>query len=295
MTLKASGSRLSALGGMLLVALLFPVHAWAQPGHQHHQPPAGHEHQPPAPPVEDHSAHQSPDALPPFIPALTDEDRAAAFPDLDVHMMHGGGTHWYLLADHLEWRGGGTGEWSVKGWVGRDINRLWFRTKGDADDSGVDHASAEIYYGRAIAPWWEVVAGVRQDVGRQTPRTWAALGLQGLAPYWFEVEATAYVGTSGHTRLTLEAEYEVLLTNRLVLQPVLEADLRGKADPELGLGAGLTSTELGLRLRYEIRREFAPYVGLVWDRTYFGTADAARAAGDRVSGARLVIGLRAWR
>ncbi len=127
-------------------------------------------------------------------------------------------------------------------------------------------AQVHLLYGRAIARWWDIVAGVRQDARPGPSRTWAAVGVQGLAPYWFEVEATAYVGEGGRTRARVEVEYELLLTNRLVLQPLLELEIYGKADPETGLGAGLSRTETGVRLRYEIRRELAPYVGISWDR-----------------------------
>ena len=149
-------------------------------------------------------------------------------------------------------------------------------------------------YGRAFSRWWEVVAGIRQDFRPADPQTWAAVGIQGLAPYWFEVEATAYVGESGKTAVRLETEYELLVTNRLILQPLIEVNLFGKSDPARGIGAGLSTTEIGLRARYEFRRELAPYVGVTWNRKYGRTADYATAAGDAVSGARLVLGARLW-
>ena len=120
------------------------------------------------------------------------------------------------------------------------------------------------------------------------------MGIQGLAPYWFEVEATAYVGAGGRTHFRFEGEYELLLTNRLIFQPLLEVEVYGKADPERGIGAGISTAEAGLRLRYEFRREFAPYLGVTWQRKFFGTADAARAAGEETGGARLAVGLRFW-
>jgi copper resistance protein B len=151
-----------------------------------------------------------------------------------------------------------------------------------------------VLVGRAISPWWDVVAGVRQDAGEARPQTWAAIGLQGLAPMWFDIEATAYVGGSGRTGFRLEADYELLVTNRAILQPTLEIDVFGKADPQRGVGAGLSTVEGGLRLRYEFRRELAPYIGVTWNRKAFGTADLARRAGERTSETRLVVGLRAW-
>jgi copper resistance protein B len=138
------------------------------------------------------------------------------------------------------------------------------------------------------------VAGVRQDFEPGPSRTWAAVGVQGLAPYWFEVELTGYVGASGRTHLRGEVEYELLLTNRLVLQPLLEVELYTKSDPERGIGAGLSTTDVGLRLRYEFKREFAPYIGVTWNNKWGQTGDFAEAAGEDTGGARFVTGLRLW-
>jgi copper resistance protein B len=138
------------------------------------------------------------------------------------------------------------------------------------------------------------VAGVRQDVRPGPAQTWAAVGVQGLAPYWFEIEATAYVGASGRTHFRLETKYELLLTNRLILQPRVEIDVYGKDDGKRGVGRGLSAAGAELRLRYEVRRELAPYVGLVWDRKFFGTAEMAESAGGSANGARLVAGARIW-
>ena len=254
----------------------------------------------------DHSQHQSPPAPPssaaaappaegPALPPITDADRAAAFPDVQGHTVHDDVVHTFVLFDQLEWRAGDGGAgWDTKGWIGWDRDRFWFRTEGHGGDGGVDRAEAHLLYGRAIGRWWEVVAGVRQDIRPDLARTWAAVGLQGLAPYWFEVEATAYVGESGRTQVRLESEYELLVTNRLILQPRIEMHLYGKADPQYGFGAGLGSADVGLRLRYEIRRELAPYVGVTWSRTFFQTADLARAAGRNVNDARLAAGVRLW-
>jgi copper resistance protein B len=151
-----------------------------------------------------------------------------------------------------------------------------------------------LLYGRAIARWWDVTAGVRVDPLPDTPRTALALGVQGLAPYWFEVEASAYIEPSGRTHVRVETEYDLLVTNRLVLQPLVEFEVYGRADRERLIGTGLSTGELGLRLRYEFRREFAPYVGVVWTRKFFGTADLARTAGEDVAGTRLAVGLRTW-
>lgn len=232
------------------------------------------------------------------IPAVTDADRAAAFPQLDGgHPVHDRMLHSFVLFDQLEWQsvpGGNVGSWNNRGWVGGDLNRFWFRTEGDGRNGQLGTAQVHALYGRAIARWWDLVVGMREDIRPGPARAWAAIGVQGLAPYFFQVEATGYVGTGGRTLARLETEYELLFTNRLVLQPRVEAELYGKADPERGIGAGLSSIDAGFRLRYEIRREFAPYVGLVWARKFFGTADFARAAGEDVGGWRVALGTRLW-
>lgn len=267
------------------------------------QEPAPHQHPAPtpapaAPTGEDHAAHQAPSTdLPAFIPPLTDADRAAAFPDVHGHMATDDAVNYFVLFDQLEWQAGDgvrAINWDTRGWVGKDRDRLWFRTEGAADGGRLRQGQAHLLYGRQIARWWDVVAGIRQDVRPGPAQTWAAVGIQGLAPYWFEVEATAYVGASGRTHLRLESEYDLLLTRRLKLQPWLEVEIYGKGDPERGIGAGLSSADAGLRLRYEVRRELAPYVGVEWQRTFFGTADAAIAAGERTHGLRLALGLRFW-
>ena len=184
--------------------------------------------------------------------------------------------------------------WDNQGWIGQDVNRFWFRTEGESESGDLAAAEAHALYGRAIARWWDLVVGLRQDIKPGPARTWAAVGIQGLAPYWFEVEATAYVGEGGRTHLKVETEYDLLLTNRLVLQPLVEADIFGRSDEARGIGAGLSSMEAGLRLRYEVRREFAPYLGVTWNRKFFGTADLAEAAGEDTGGARLALGVRVW-
>jgi copper resistance protein B len=263
---------------------------------------------PPTPPpatakpvVEDHSAHMAQAAKKTEpkepIPAITDADRAAAFPSgLHGHAVHDGAPNFMVLSDQLEWRGKRNGgiSWENRSWIGGDVNRFWLRTEGEADNGRVENAFATGLWGHGFARWWDVVVGVRQDFEPGPARTWAAVGIQGLAPYWFEVEATGYIGAGGRTHLRVEVEYELLLTNRLILQPLIEAEVYGKADAARGLGAGLTSLETGLRMRYELRRQVAPYVGVTWERKYFGTADLARAAGEDVGGGRLVFGLRTW-
>jgi copper resistance protein B len=234
--------------------------------------------------------------LPPFIPRLTDEDRQAAFPDVEDHAVHDRALHYFVLFDRLEWQAADEADGvnvDSKGWIGHDRDRLWFRAHA-AGDGGRHDLQADVLYGRQVSRWWDVVGGIRQDVGSGPARTWAAIGVQGLAPYWFEIEATAYVGGAGRTRAEIDVEYELLLTNRLMLQPRVEVELFGRSDPERGIGAGLGSMDAGFRVRYEVRREIAPYVGVMWNRKYGKTAAFATAAGGTAKAARLVTGVRLW-
>jgi copper resistance protein B len=231
-------------------------------------------------------------------PAVTPPDRQSAFPDVTTSPVQDNAVHSFVLFDRFEWQAlsGRRGpSWEVRSWIGRDLDRFWFRAKGEGENGRVGEAEVHALYGRALARWWDLVAGMRQDLRPGPAQTWAAVGLQGLAPYWFDVEATAYVGAHGRTQIRFETKYELLFTNRLILQPLVEANLYGKSDPDRGVGAGLGTTEIGLRLRYLVRREFAPYVGVTWNRKHFGTADLAKSAGEPAGGARLTIGLRLWR
>lgn len=272
------------LGALLVAACAGPAAAQQQ----HPPPPAAAPAPAPPPPSE---------PLPPFIAPPTDADRAAAFPDVAGHAMGDEATYYQVLFDQLEWQAGGGTEdasWDVTTWVGVDLHRLWFRAEGDRAQGRFEQAQLQLLYGRAIARWWQVVAGVRQDVRPGAPRTAAAVGVQGLAPYGVHLEASLFAEPNGRAHLRLETEYELLVTNRLVLQPLAEIEIYGRADRGQRLGRGLATTDSGLRLRYEIRREFAPYVGVVWHRRFYDTAAQARAAGRRVSGVAFTTGVRVW-
>jgi copper resistance protein B len=284
----------------LTAAGVFAGSVLASAQHEGHQQPkpAPSDQKPRPPDPVDHSQHQKPaPELPAFIPPVTEEDRKAAFPDVEGHTVHDRAVHSFVLFDQLEWQSvsGGKGfNVDSKGWVGGDRDRFWFRAEGDSEGRRVGEAAAHLLYGRQFSRWWDVVAGVRQDVRPGPTRTWAAVGIQGLAPYWFEVELTGYIGAEGRTHVRGEVEYELLLTNRLVLQPLVEIEVFGKSDPERGIGAGLSTIDTGFRLRYEFRREFAPYVGLTWNNQFGKTAEFAEAAGEHSGGARFVTGLRLW-
>jgi len=199
--------------------------------------------------------------------------------------------------DRLEaWDGDhGSGHgWEASAWYGGDAQRLWLRSEGEREGGRTHAADLELLYWRPLGRWWDGVAGVRQDLAPGGSQTWLALGVMGLAPQWFELQATAYLGRSGRTAARAEAEYEVLLGSRLVLQSLLELTAYGEDDPERGVGSGLSTAEAGLRLRYEFTRRFAPYLGVAWERAYGDTARLRRAAGERTDDTRLVAGVRFW-
>lgn len=231
------------------------------------------------------------------IPILTDADRQAAIPASTMHVAGDNAIHSYSLLNRLEaWDADpGTGlAWEGQGWIGQDVNRLWWRTEGERLDGETEAANVEALYGHAFSPWWDWVVGVRQDFKPGDDRTFAAFGVQGLAPQRFELSLTGYVGTGGETALRFETEYEILFTNRLILQPLLDVSLYGKNDAARGIGSGLATTEAGLRLRYEFTRRFAPYVGVVYERAFGKTADLRRAASEDVDDIRVVAGVRIW-
>ncbi len=203
-----------------------------------------------------------------------------------------------LLLDQFEGfrgRGGETGiRLDAQAWYGTDLNKLWLKAESERSNGTLGSTRLEALYNRAFSPYFGWQAGWRHDVGGGPSRNWAALGIQGLAPYWFDLEATAYVGESGRTALRLEAEYELYITQRAVLQPDVEVQIYGKNDPERGIGSGLSNVDLGLRLRYEITRKIAPYIGVDWGRKFGNTADLARRSGGDVSETRFVAGIRIW-
>jgi copper resistance protein B len=224
---------------------------------------------------------------------------AALAQDVDHggHTVHDRAINYQVLFDQFEAQlvHGEPGlRWDSRSWVGGDRNRLVVRTEGEAVDGVLDTAEAQVMFARSIGRWWDVVAGVRFDARPSPSHTWAAIGIQGLAPQFVDVQATAFIGQAGHLAARLEVEYELLLTQRLVLQPLVELSLSAMEDADRGIGTGLSTGEVGFRFRYELRRELAPYAGIVWHRKLFGTADFARERNEDVGGWHLVSGLRWW-
>ncbi len=210
------------------------------------------------------------------------------------HMEHRFGS---LLVERLEQvhtRDNTSTEYDMHAWYGGDYDRAWLKAEGEYDGGALRDARTELLWGHAVAAYWDTQLGVRHDSGEEPSRTWLAFGVQGLAPYWFELEATGYVGDEGRTALRVAASYELLLTQKLIMQPRVEANAYGKDDPARGLGSGVSDLTAGLRVRYEFRREFAPYVGIERVAKLGGTADFARAAGGDTQETRYVAGLRFW-
>lgn len=210
---------------------------------------------------------------------------------------HGGGTFSQVMLDiaELQIRQGREGyRWEGEGWFGDDIDRLVVKTEGEGSfGEPVDDAEAQALYSRAIGPYFNLQGGVRHDFEPKA-RTYAAFGIEGLAPYWFEVEAHGFVSTKGDVLGRLAASYDQRITQRLILQPRVEFNLAAQDVPESGMGAGLSDAEFDLRLRYEIAREFAPYIGISHSAKIGRTADFARASGEKPSTTSLVVGIRAW-
>jgi copper resistance protein B len=181
--------------------------------------------------------------------------------------------------------------WDADIWLGKDLHKFWLKTSGERNDSGTATAEVQALYSRAFTPFWDLQLGVRADLQPDPQRNWAVIGLQGTAPYYFEIDTALFIGEDGRSALRFEAEYELLFTQKLILSPQLEFNLYGKDDPELGIGSGLAQAEVGLRLRYELRREFAPYVGLHREKVFGQTADFRA---DESTDTRWLIGLQAW-
>jgi copper resistance protein B len=241
---------------------------------------------------------QADDVSPHVAPAAP----AKAMPDMPYHdmaqmmTMNDAAQIGMVLVDRMEWRhaGAASAAWEANLWYGGDYNKLWFKTEGWHVRDRTEDARAELLWDRTVARWWSLQLGAREDFGSGPSRTWAAVGMQGLAPQWFTLQGTLYAGDAGRTAARFQAQYELLFTQRLILQPELEVNLYGKSDPERNIGSGFSDMELGLRLRYEVRREFAPYVGLTWNQAFGETADLRRAANERANELCAVAGVRVW-
>lgn len=216
---------------------------------------------------------------------------------------HGNIPAYRILLDRLEARMGDGADgyaWDAEAWYGGDSNKLWLTSEGEGTfGERVEGAEVQALWSRALDPWFDLQLGVRQDFSSGPDRTHLVAGVQGLAPYWFEVEAMAFVSNKGEVSARFEAEYDLRLTQTLILQPAAEFDIALQNSPEIGVGSGLSSAEIGARLRYELYPQtgpagLAPYIGVHYERAFGRTAGYLRGAGDEVGGWSILAGLRTW-
>jgi copper resistance protein B len=246
--------------------------------------PVGDESAPPSP--TDHAADRV------FDPTAMAEARA------QLRREHGGEASSMVMVNLAEYQarsGGGGYRWEGEASFGGDINRVYLKSEGDgASRQGVEAAEIQALYSRAVGPYFNFQAGVRQDIRPSHGRTYATVGFEGLAPYWFDVSGAAFISPKGELLGRLEGYEDFRLTQRVILQPRAEVNLSAQTVPELGIGSGVSNLELGLRLRYEIKREFAPYIGVSYDRKFGASAALARARGKAAATPSFVVGLRTF-
>ncbi|MFC3076750.1 copper resistance protein B [Phenylobacterium terrae] len=262
-------------------------------GHHGHATPAdphaGHDMPPPSapapPPPGDHAADT----------VWSPQEMAAARAQLRAE--HGDIRWPQVVVETLEARPSSDGDgyaWDGEVSYGGDINRFVLASEGEGrSGERPEHFEVQALWRRAVSPYFNLRAGVRQDFEPRPRRTYATLGVEGVSPYWVELSAAAFLSDAGKLSARLEASTDFRLTQRLVLQPSAEVNLAAQDDEAIGVGSGLSDLELGLRLRYHLTPAFAPYVGVVHERAVGGTADHARAHGEDVRDTRAVIGLQA--
>lgn len=293
----------AALG---LAALLGATPAVAQ--HQHHdhgavvgQPAADTPHDPlrapsPGPVMETPPPPAAGSGPPRAADAIWGAESMAAAREA-LRRTHGDFPVFWFQGDRLETQarqGTDLYLWDIQGYYGGPTQRLWFKSEGEgAWGSAPEDAEVQALYARAFAPFWDVQAGLRHDIaGPDT--THAVIGVQGLAPYMFEIDAALFLSHRGDLTARIEAEIDQRITQRLILQPRIEANLAAQDIAVLGIGAGLDQIEAGARLRYEIRREFAPYIGIEQSWRTGRSADFARARGEDPSTTSIIAGIRFW-
>ncbi|WP_171266468.1 copper resistance protein B [Oceanidesulfovibrio marinus] len=233
------------------------------------------------------------------IQKYAEDAQSGAQANFGVQPIHDNEIFATLLVDRLEFQSRewtGAFVWDATGWVGTDYNKLYLESEGTIlpNQLHVDEAMLELYYGRAVTKFWDIRAGVRWDVEPKPERVYAALGILGLAPYWFEVEANAYLSDQGNVTARLEVEYDIQITQRWILQPRFETNVAFQDVRKYNIGAGFNDFELGVRLRFEEARQYAPYIGLSWNRKLGETAKLANFDGEDISQLSVVLGLRLW-
>ena len=307
--------RLAAPMGLVLAALSCPALAQEMDhaDHEMHDPADATDQSGEEMPAMDHAMHgmHMPEstqdealgnAPPPPVPVDHAADRyfpAERMEQARAGLIAGGRfTTYSVMIDEAEYRAvdGQDGyAWEAEAFYGGDIDRLAVATEGEgAFGEAPESAELRAVWRHALNPWFNLELGARHDFRPDPERSYAVVGIEGLAPYWFEVAGRLFVSDKGDVHLRAEAEYDERITQRLILQPKFELNAAFQDVPELGIGSGVENIELGARLRYELVHEFAPYVGIHWERKLGRTANYARAEGEDVSGIAAVIGIRAW-
>src|SRR5215831_11980066 len=203
----------------------------------------------------------------------------------------------HAIFNQLEGRWNGSNSqfrWDGQGWAGTDYDKLWTKSEGTVSNGALDDGQHQFLYSRAITTYFDLQGGLRSDLDSRPTRNWAALGIQGLAPYFFDLELAGFVSSQGHLAAKLEASYDLLITQRLILQSQIELNLYSKSDPARLVGAGFSDIDTGLRVRYEFDRKFAPYIGVVYQGKFGRTANFARQAGESTGDVRFAFGVRVW-
>lgn len=199
------------------------------------------------------------------------------------------------LAEYQARKGGDGYRWESDAWFGGDINRLQIKTEGEGTfGKPIETVEVQALYSRAVSPFWNAHIGLRHDIVPNPSRSYLVVGVEGIAPYWLHATGQLFLSDKGDVRVRLEGSYDERITQKLIFQPRFELNFSAQDMPAIGVGSGLTSFELGARLRYEIRKEFAPYVGVEWSGRTGDTARYARLAGEKPSTVNFVAGIRFW-
>jgi copper resistance protein B len=277
-------SRKAPLAIVLTMALMMPLSTMAQT-HDGHGDMSMHGHAAP------HDL-RDPDA---YSGGYVRHAGQYALPSSETLMMSD--THHFasVAVDRLEYvhaRGQSWMAYEGEAWYGSTYNRAVLKAEGEIVSGELNDSKTQFLWRHALSTFWDTELGIRVDHTQGAPnREWLALGFKGLAPYWFDVDATAYIGPSGRTALWMKLEYDILLTQKTYLQPSLEVNLYSKDDKRRGIGSGLANGTVGVRLKHEITRQFVPYVGVEWSSLFGQSADDARASGEPKQETRFVAGL----
>ena len=201
----------------------------------------------------------------------------------------------FNIAEAQFGKGAAAFEWDGEGWYGGDIDRLWIKSEGEgAFGRSIERAEIQALYSRAIGPYFNLQGGLRYDFKPNPSRVYATFGFEGLAPSFFDVEGALFLSNKGELMARLEGYYDQRITQRLILQPRAEVNFAAQNSREIGVGSGLSDAEFGLRLRYDIRREFAPYVGVQYRQAFGKLRQYLRDEGEEAGSWSLLTGVRVW-